>query len=192
VSTDSRTIHDPKAQGLVGFVNQYGMTVVRVVESRRYGGSRRTFYELRCTCGNTCEAARRMVEHQKGCGCKRRLPEGVAAFNNVYGKYKDNAKKRGLEWSLGEELFREITQRDCVYCGLEPSTCFALSTGTYTYNGVDRINSDLGYYDGNVVPCCKLCNLAKRDTPPAEFEAWLARVTEFRNRTCPPKCPPPE
>ena len=189
MSTDSKAIRVPKIQELAGAVTQFGLTVIREIESRKNGGSWRTFYELRCPCGNTCEVSRRMVERQKSCGCKRRLPEGVAAFNEVYRRYKHCAKKRGLAWSLSEELFRELTQRDCVYCGVKPSTIERLSTGTYTYNGVDRIDSDLGYYEGNVVPCCKTCNLAKGSTPPAEWEAWLVRVAEFR--TCPPKCPPP-
>jgi hypothetical protein len=181
VSTNSRV------RGMVGTVTQFGMTVVRELESRQYGGSRRVFFELQCHCGNTCEVPCSWVPRQKSCGCKVRLPDGVAAFNYIHAHYKRQAKSRGLEWSLSEELFRELTQRDCFYCGVKPSNCKVFNSGTFTYNGVDRIDNDLGYRDGNVVPCCGSCNRAKGVKSLAEFEAWLARVTEFRSRTCPPE-----
>ena len=37
----------------------------------------------------------------------------------------------------------------------------------------------LWYIAGNVVPCCKICNNAKKDLPLEEFMAWIARLTEY-------------
>lgn len=31
------------------------------------------------------------------------------------------------------------------------------------YQGIDRVNSKIGYTLGNVVPCCKKCNTVKSD-----------------------------
>jgi hypothetical protein len=183
IAADARHKGSPRAEELVGTVTKGGMTVVRLLGLKQDGGGWRTFYEVRCPCGNTCEVHRGKLNQRRSCGCNgSRKPEGVAAFNEVYRDYKRKAKKRGLEWSLSEEFFREITQRDCVYCGVKPNNCTTKNTGDFTYNGVDRVDSDLGYYEGNVVPCCGSCNLAKGVKSLAEWEAWLARVTEFRSR----------
>lgn len=41
------------------------------------------------------------------------------------------------------------------------------------YNGLDRVDSNLGYVAGNVVPCCRWCNQAKSSRPVGEFLTWL-------------------
>jgi hypothetical protein len=46
-------------------------------------------------------------------------------------------------------------------------------------NGVDRIDSSIGYLPENVVPCCGLCNWMKGDQTQAEF---FKRVAEIYKR----------
>ena len=43
-------------------------------------------------------------------------------------------------------------------------------------NGVDRINSNIGYTEENTVPCCKYCNTAKNTMTQNEFKMWIKRV----------------
>jgi hypothetical protein len=50
--------------------------------------------------------------------------------------------------------------------------------GNYTYNGLDRVNNSKGYTRTNVVPCCIICNNAKRTLSLSEFLEWIGQVYE--------------
>lgn len=47
-------------------------------------------------------------------------------------------------------------------------------------NGIDRVDSSIGYTIQNSVPCCKICNYAKHNLTLEEFTLWLDRLVEFR------------
>lgn len=47
-----------------------------------------------------------------------------------------------------------------------------MSDTVVNHNGIDRIDSNDGYVQGNVVPCCKYCNMAKMDRTQDEFLKW--------------------
>jgi hypothetical protein len=38
----------------------------------------------------------------------------------------------------------------------------------------------MGYVPGNVVPCCHICNLAKKDMSYEEFISWIDDVALYR------------
>lgn len=138
-----------------------------------------------CSCGNTTSVAAGSLKNgsTQSCGCLNRetyiqhlrevqhlsrasrvLPDGEASLNSLYTGYKYGARKRGYSFSITKDSFRHLTKQDCYYCGAPP---FAVhinnktANGSYTYTGIDRIDNGIGYVDGNVVPCCKDCNLAK-------------------------------
>jgi hypothetical protein len=52
----------------------------------------------------------------------------------------------------------------------------ATCNGGVKFNGIDRKNNAIGYIVGNVLPCCKLCNYAKRTMGYNEFLNWVNRV----------------
>ena len=123
----------------------------------------------------------------KSCGClykdKKRylsLPAGEAAFRTVLRSYKANAKKYDRPFDLSEDLFRQIITQPCSYCECSPSTVARTRAGygELRYNGVDRVNNDLGYVEGNVVPCCNTCNIAKQGLELPVFLEWIKRVYE--------------
>ncbi len=39
----------------------------------------------------------------------------------------------------------------------------------FFYNGIDRVNNEMGYEPLNVVPCCQECNFAKCKMSKDEF-----------------------
>ena len=41
---------------------------------------------------------------------------------------------------------------------------------------VKWVDSSIGYVFDNCVPCCKFCNMAKKQYPVEEFENWLKFV----------------
>jgi hypothetical protein len=67
-----------------------------------------------------------------------------------YKQYRVGARKRGFLFEVTRPLFDEITSGACHYCG-----------GNYERMGIDRVNNELGYVDGNMVPCCAVCNRMK-------------------------------
>lgn len=110
------------------------------------------------------------------------VPEGVSARNRVLKMYRGSARARGLLWALPKKFFFELTQMNCHYCGVPPSTASSNTRGTYLYNGIDRKDSSMGYLKWNVVACCTVCNHAKKDMSYSTFVEWLKRVAQFWRR----------
>lgn len=112
----------------------------------------------------------------------RRLPLGRASRNALMGVYRNCAARRGWVWEIENELFDEITQQPCHYCGNPPSAVHQGNNcgGGYTYSGIDRKNSEKGYTKDNVLPCCFICNRAKMTMSYDEFINYLERVKTFR------------
>ena len=164
-----------------------------VVISRSYpnGKDRATRWLCQCDCGKEKIILRGSLKSgsTKSCGClqiehirrvgKKKLDYGVASMRYILCNYKLRAKAGGNEYNLTEEQFKEITQKDCYYCGSPPSNMKKSSRGSngeYVYNGIDRANNDLGYTIDNVVPCCITCNMAKSNKTLQEFKDWIKKV----------------
>ena len=82
-------------------------------------------------------------------------------------------------FKLSFEEFKDLTQGNCYYCGVEPQ----LRTRKFTAiaNGIDRVDSNKGYSLDNTRSCCSICNMAKSDLTDLEFEKWLNRLVKYRN-----------
>lgn len=84
--------------------------------------------------------------------------ENVRAFrcSNPSEKFRHllgNATSRGIEVGITQEFYeKELLNKPCMYCG---------DTVIHAGSGVDRIDSEIGYVEGNVVPCCPTCNNMK-------------------------------
>jgi ribosomal protein L40E len=73
--------------------------------------------------------------------------------------YKDRAKKHKMPFRLSlEECIRIFTTK-CHYCGCEPDI----------YQGIDRLDSRLGYTIENTVPACSMCNYMKGGFSEGQF-----------------------
>lgn len=120
--------------------------------------------------------------HTKSCGClkieKSRLIFGLSNLRTLILHYKYNAKKRGYNFDLTEEQFKEISQKDCYYCGTKPNNTSTgkRTFGDYIYNGLDRIDNNKGYIIENIISCCKICNRAKDKMTLQEFQNWIEKV----------------
>jgi hypothetical protein len=122
----------------------------------------------------------------KSCGCTRgkttRLPAGVASFNALLRHYKYSAEKRGIEFSLSAEAFRVLTSSNCAYCGAAPSQLHIEGDnfhGRYVCNGIDRVDNEQGYVEGNCVSCCARCNYMKRAMSREQFLSHVRQISEF-------------
>lgn len=161
-----------------------------------------------CDCGKFKVITLNDVKNGKisSCGCYRqelrrsKAPRETQGWVRHYQAAKHGAKKRNLEWKLTTDQYIEICKQNCTYCGIEPqknetsynqyiSTCIKQNvTNSEEFakikivfkNGVDRIDSDLGYIINNVVPSCRTCNIAKLDRTVEEWNNWIERIIEHR------------
>jgi hypothetical protein len=138
----------------------------------------------RCDCGNEKlirgSSLRRGTTKSCGCHTGVFLPQGESSFNALLKRYQFGAKNRGVCFDLTPVEFRQIINRPCHYCGIEPSREFCASgNGSYIYSGIDRYDSLVGYTPENVVPCCTECNVAKSDRNTSEFIEWIHRASRY-------------
>jgi len=124
----------------------------------------------------------------RGKKSNNRLPDGESAFNALYGAYKTHAEKiRNIKFDISKEQFRVLTKGLCKYCGSKPAgerkSSSAKSkgkdSGSYIYNGVDRIDSSQGYIIGNVVPCCKRCNFMKSNITESDMYEHIVKILNY-------------
>lgn len=105
-------------------------------------------------------------------------PYGESSLNRIYGRYKHGAIQRGYSFELTKEELRNITSKNCHYCGNIPSQIakYHAQHGEYIYNGIDRLNNTIGYTIDNCVPCCGTCNRAKDIMSVDQFRDWIISV----------------
>lgn len=166
---------------------RFGRLVVTKFSERKNGI---TFWECLCDCGTTkvlrSGNLSRTTNHTTSCGCFARetaskrntKPDGLSGARRKYLDYIHSAKNRKHEFALTFDQWYKLTQQICHYCGVPPlqiNTRKGYST-SFAYNGLDRVDNSIGYVINNVVPCCKVCNIAKRNMALEDFKAWVHRV----------------
>ena len=111
----------------------------------------------------------------KACGtalCPHKQWKGNCALCRPIGgyeRYQKSAEARGISFQLTFELFSHMIAQSCRYCGKSPC------------GGVDRLDSDQGYAEHNVVPCCTTCNRMKLllGEGEGEFLAQVRRIYQW-------------
>lgn len=127
----------------------------------------------------------------KSCGCLRSEKSKIQGKKNkivdrflplskrLYYDYKIRcAQNRNHEFDIELTSFRKKILEPCYYCGELPSREYhhPKTSGSFLYNGLDRVNNDLGYTEENVVTCCFLCNSMKKAMSQKDFLSWVKRV----------------
>ena len=84
-----------------------------------------------------------------------------------YNYYKEEAKKRKIQWNLTFKEFMKFWQKPCYYCGEKIETI-----------GLDRIDSRKGYSLENLVPCCRKCNSFKGRKKQEFFITQCIKIAE--------------
>ena len=125
-------------------------------------------------CGN-CELLERR-------GRPKNRPTWTSPERQLWNKYRHGAKDRKIDFFISEKAFSNIVHQDCHYCGASPSQRLLLnrkSDNELVYNGVDRKENSIGYADDNCVPCCWICNQAKRAY---SLDEWKSMVHNWSER----------
>jgi hypothetical protein len=172
---------------LVG--QRFGTFIVLRVDRYDHRGS---YWLCKCDCGKDFVRRADSIKSKsrsKSCGCvpanpkgsphpPLKLPFGEGECRRHQRHYVAHALRRGLAFELDIATFREISQRPCHYCGIEPQPrkVFHGCNGPFIGNGIDRVDNDRGYFPDNCVPCCEVCNKAKRTLSLREFAQWVTRL----------------
>lgn len=155
-------------------------------------GSSGSIWNAICLCGNKREISSKEInrgvirKYNLSCGAcefadrKVNVSDDESAFFNLYSMYKGSAQKRNIEFNLSKKYFLEITSQNCHYCNIKPKQiCYNYTRkGKYFYNGIDRLNPEIGYLIQNCVPSCGSCNLMKQSMT---FEQFIERVLIIAN-----------
>jgi hypothetical protein len=148
-----------------------------VIQELEVGG-----FACQCVCGGLKVCLGNVLTSGRNisCGCRAggRLSDGEASFRRVRWEYRSGAKARGLVFELSDDIFRALVTSPCDYCGDPPAVIKVLGSppSTFVHGGIDRIDNTKGYIEGNVVPCCRRCNVGKWDYHRDEFLSWVRRV----------------
>lgn len=160
-----------------------------VVDIHKDYGYGNWLWLCRCNCGIEKYISRTNLQNgnSNSCGCLQKertsfansIEKNKAAFNSIYDGYRKKSQNKNIEFNLSELQFKKITQSNCCYCGEKPSYVSKTNNGIFVYNGIDRINSKLGYILTNSVPCCWKCNRAKNTMSVDEFKSHIVKIYDF-------------
>ena len=184
-----RNISLAKIKDLSG--NKYGkLTVIERIEEKLDGKS--TSWLCQCDCGNTRKAIGYLLKRGTtlSCGCTKagRRPNLLenrekAILTCIFGStVKKRQKNKKWENLLSFDTFCKLSLSPCYYCGIVGCSSFKdRSTELIVkFNGIDRIDNNIGYTEENSVSCCKYCNTAKLDRTEQEFLNMIKRI--YNNR----------
>jgi len=182
---------------------RYGMLIiVERSEPNNHIKHKRPYWLCRCDCGNTKIVSGQFLKKSRNpsCGCSAHLvtknrkysnPQDVT-INSVLSNYKSKATRRKLQWELSREEFKELVMANCYFCKTPPfknknvykarhserhrASKEWSNAATIKLNGIDRLDNSKGYTPQNCVPCCEICNKAKRDLTLEEFTSWIQKL----------------
>lgn len=82
-------------------------------------------------------------------------------LNRTLSYYKRCAKEKNNIWTLIDCYVLSLFKQPCYYCG------DIMDNEKLT--GIDRVDNSIGYITSNIVPCCKICNMMKKDLDQTTF-----------------------
>lgn len=137
--------------------------------------NRRPVITVKCDCGKELNVLLRnyLSGKSQSCGCTRRkfitsVKSMKRTFtkeeNKKYSSYIKRAKDKQFQFEFTKDEFVSIINSPCVYCGITK------------LNGLDRIDSNMGYTKANVQPCCGECNMAKYTMTHEQYINFIKRV----------------
>lgn len=98
--------------------------------------------------------------------------------NDMYAMYRKSARNKCLTFDIDREFFRSLIQQPCVYCGNFDTKRHRRTFEEFLLNGIDRVDSKVGYVESNCVSCCSACNYSKRTLSKDEFLSLVKKVYE--------------
>ena len=169
-----------------------GLKVLKTVRVTQPNGKLITKYEVECVkCHRTSLKSKSQLDRFTADGCMECTKKGtrkptLSIKERNYSNYKSKIQHQctDREFNLSLEEFTEIVKQKCYYCGSDPvfperfKNKFKQREVEY-FNGIDRVDSSVGYVLGNCVPCCSICNRMKSDFNKDFFLAHINKIYNF-------------
>ena len=105
----------------------------------------------------------------------QQYPDSFKNYNShgtSFKTYFQNANKKNIHFELTSDFFNTMIQEKCYLCGKENTNGHC--------NGVDRVNSKLGYTIENTRACCGNCNYMKNHYSLESYKTQLLKI--YNNR----------
>lgn len=177
---------------------------------------KRTAWLCRCECGNQIIVKTDLLRSKttKSCGCLNMDVLKTRNANNTFGRIYNDPKEASakhlwrahyLAHELSFDSFMKISQSPCHYCSQSPLYSNSYNSylnqagkivdgvsldwankATFTYNGLDRIDSNQSYITGNVVSSCWVCNRTKRERTYDQFIEHIRRLIAHKDHRISP------
>lgn len=170
----------------------FGRLTVIGKDEKKSKETGRIHYFCQCECGSPVKSIWKasLLDKKKptlSCGCIVREKAGfisdrsIALKKLLYIKMKDrhvNQLNDVEETFIAFDSFVAKCDEPCYYCGKEKTSFLKDRRTNYIleYNGLDRLNSNMGYREENTVAACKFCNIAKAEMSVDEFRDFLVRI----------------
>lgn len=97
-------------------------------------------------------------------------------INNIklqYGVYSRSARDKNLNFEILQEDFDKLVKEPCYYCDVIQERGF---------NGIDRLDSNIGYVTDNCVSCCPTCNYMKCSLSVDVFLKRIEHILTYNNK----------
>ena len=142
-------------------------------------------YKIECKCGIifTSEGNDILSNKIKSCGCKfnanlKKKTEEEIKVNSLLSAYRASAKSRNIEFKLKAEDIKLLCFNKCFYCNEGYSNRRYLKPYKFhiLYNGIDRVDNNVGYIIDNCRTSCYNCNQAKHQMIESSFYEWVENL----------------
>lgn len=97
----------------------------------------------------------------------------INSMDSQYGVYKSSAITKQLDFEITIDEYKSIVILPCHYCGIVQEKGF---------NGMDRLDSTVGYVMGNCVSCCQMCNYMKVSLSASIFVERAEHIATFHKK----------
>lgn len=156
-------------------------TVISLAERGKYRGAN---WLCLCICGKECivPGGHLRAGMRKSCGCRSESRIDEVGVNRIFSGYKRKSSLKNRDFKLSREDFEVLIKGNCFYCGNTPSQILKRLKSRklqILYNGIDRINSNLGYIKDNCVSCCRYCNQSKSDLTLDQWKLYIKRIYQW-------------
>ena len=157
------------------------LTVIKYLYHTEYD---QRIFECLCDCGNVGKFNIYNIKHKNknpvSCGCWRN--DVIDHWQTQWKRFLADAKKRNHIVMITIDEFIRISQSNCEYCGEPPTLKMINRSCKYKRNGIDRVDNFVGYELTNCVPCCWICNFAKRTLTIDEFKNWINKLIKHNTK----------
>lgn len=176
-------IWNSRAKQMIGTtVGHYLILDLDHISRREENNQAQVYFKTRCIyCGNECVTLFNKSAWESYEKCPNCPRIKLSYTERRFKEYQQSAKDRNLDFLLTYEDFENLISKPCTYCGKLPEyhereigEKGTISSGYM--NGIDRIDSSIGYCKDNCVSCCSICNYMKSDLPKHVFFEHITNI----------------